>query len=79
MPLQPTSRRAAIVRPSLNRPWLPKEDAADRRSRQEGPEDNQLNAEEQKGDEDEDRGEYSDNQQPSFLKVDVAEPVAEPG
>ena len=50
MPLQPTSRREWILRPGLDHPWLPEQDAANRRSRQEGPEDYRLNAEEQQRD-----------------------------
>ena len=78
-PLQATSRREGIVRPCLDHPRLPEQDSADHPSRQEGPKNNQLNAEEQKRDDDEYGGEYGDHQQSSFLEVNPADPLAKPG
>jgi len=75
-PLQATSRREGIVRPCLDHPWLPEQDSADHASCQEDPEDDQLDAEEQKRDDDEDRGEHGHHNQPTFLEVNAADPLA---
>jgi hypothetical protein len=79
MPLQPTSRRKGIVRPCLDHPWLSEQDSADYASCHEGPENDQLNAEEQKRDNDEHCGKYGHHHQTSFLEVNATDALAQSG
>lgn len=78
-PLQLTSGREGIVRPRLDQPWLPKQNAGHDASPEKRSKDDHLKAEEEEGDEDECGCQCSNHDQRPVLGVNTANPLADTG